>query len=453
MATRKEIAWITDEDCKLQDNAKLIFGDGADRESETVGDLYMAWDGTDFDITQAGTNSAINIGVDGAGMDFKLFGDTASAYLLWDQSADDLILSGAAGLVMNGTAGISLGDDVKLSFGASSDITIDWNAAGGLDVLQAAANSMISLGVDNAGIDVKFFGDTASSYMLWDQSGDELIFEGADLWLKDSDQLEFGDASDVVMAWDGTDFDITAAADDSVLKIGNGTNDFDVWVYGNIATAYTLFDAGSSSVQLWGPTRPQGFNGLSPRFELAWLAGAEGLVGVNADATDGADHDQVSVAPHLDATQSVWSEVTWGTDTETHWECDISTGAAITNCIIWAGLKLTNTSTTATDADQVFFRYQNGVNGGEWQAVSSIADSDDEHDTNVAVQTATRYHLKIEVASDRTARMYINGALVETTAALTDATDLIPYIGVQSEGAAEAKTLYVHGQAISRAIG
>lgn len=92
MASRQEIAWIADEDCKLQDKAKLIFGDGVNRDAECLGDIYMAWDGTDFDITQGGTNSAINVGVDGAGMDFKLFGDTASSYMLWDQSADKLAI-------------------------------------------------------------------------------------------------------------------------------------------------------------------------------------------------------------------------------------------------------------------------------------------------------------------------------------------------------------------------
>ena len=39
-------------------------------------------------------------GVDGQGYDTKFFGDTASAYMLWDTSADDLILAGGAGLIV-----------------------------------------------------------------------------------------------------------------------------------------------------------------------------------------------------------------------------------------------------------------------------------------------------------------------------------------------------------------
>jgi hypothetical protein len=113
---------------------------------------------------------------------------------------------------------------------------------------------------------------------------------------------------------------------------------------------------------------------------------------------------------------------------------------------------LTNTQVTATDNDQAFFRYEEGVNAGEWQAVSSIGGVDTETDTNVAVAINTDYHLVVEIASDRTAKFYIDGVLVSTTTALTNAVDLIPYLGVmvQAGGAAGAKTMSIRGQAISR---
>ena len=49
-------------------------------------------------------NGAINVGVDDTGYDVKFFGATAGAYMLWDESADDLILGGAAGLSVNSAA-------------------------------------------------------------------------------------------------------------------------------------------------------------------------------------------------------------------------------------------------------------------------------------------------------------------------------------------------------------
>jgi hypothetical protein len=228
---------------------------------------------------------------------------------------------------------------------------------------------------------------------------------------------------------------------------------------------------------------------LSRRFNLKWVAGQRGkpglatdvvsdtgatqgiadkemeIVGTNATSalctqsaeggilltTAGASADQMIVAPNLTAGASAWTGTTWGTADLTEWECHIKTGAAITSTTIWAGLKLTNTSVTATDDDQCFFRYDSATNSGKWQAINSIANVDVATDTGVTVVLGTEYHLRITIDSSLVARMYLNGVLVSTTTALTD-TDLIPYIGVQATAAA-AKTARVFGEAISRIYG
>ena len=238
---------------------------------------------------------------------------------------------------------------------------------------------------------------------------------------------------------------------------------------------------------LRGPARPEGLVSLAPRFELKWVAGQRGKPSINADilsateavreiadpefevlgvgatsalstfnveggitfTTAGANGDEMILVPHLDANQAAWGTVTWGTDRETRWECEIQSGANITAAIIWAGLKLTNTEVLVTDADQVFFRYEDDVNAGEWVAVDSIANTDVSTDTNIAVAVSTKYHLRIDIDAARIARMYINGILVRTTTALT-AVDLIPYIGVACDGAGAAKALNIYGQTISR---
>jgi hypothetical protein len=46
-------------------------------------------------------DATVTVGVDDTGYDVKFFGATAGAYMLWDESADDLILGGAAGLSVN----------------------------------------------------------------------------------------------------------------------------------------------------------------------------------------------------------------------------------------------------------------------------------------------------------------------------------------------------------------
>ena len=73
---------------KGADTSALVFGDGDD--------IAIAWDATKLAVTQAAVNSAIHFGVDGAGIDLVLYGDTATANVTWDQSADALIFNGVA---------------------------------------------------------------------------------------------------------------------------------------------------------------------------------------------------------------------------------------------------------------------------------------------------------------------------------------------------------------------
>jgi hypothetical protein len=227
---------------------------------------------------------------------------------------------------------------------------------------------------------------------------------------------------------------------------------------------------------------------ISRRYELKWVAGNRGKPGINADiqdateaareiadpdfeilgtngtsvlctfngeggikiTTDAGANDQMIVAAHTDANQTAWFQTTWGTDRETQWEALIQSGGNIGAAILWAGLKLTNTPTVATDNDQVFFRYQNAVTSGRWVCHYSIGGVDSEIDSGVTVATSTFYHLRIAIDAARIARFYINGALVGTSTALTDATDLKNYIGVQCTGAGAARALVIFGQAISR---
>lgn len=232
--------------------------------------------------------------------------------------------------------------------------------------------------------------------------------------------------------------------------------------------------------------------GLSKRFELRWTAGQRGLPALNADiqaaaeaarmiadpdfevggtngvtasctynveggvtmTTAGADGDEAIVVPHLDVDQSPWEQVTWGSDKETEWETWIKSGANITDAIIWAGLKLTEVEVVATDADQIFFRFEDDVNSGKWQTVISIGGVDTVADAGIAeVVLSTQYHLKIVIDNSRVAKMYINDVLVATSAPLTDVIDLKPYIGVAADGDAAAKAIDVYGQAISRLPG
>jgi hypothetical protein len=93
-------------------------------------------------------NGAINVGVDDTGYDVKFFGATTGKSLLWDESADSLIVTGTTTLV--GTTNL---DAVDIDGATQIDATV-------------------TVGVDDTGYDVKFFGATAGAYMLWDESID-----------------------------------------------------------------------------------------------------------------------------------------------------------------------------------------------------------------------------------------------------------------------------------------
>lgn len=163
--------------------------------------------------------------------------------------------------------------------------------------------------------------------------------------------------------------------------------------------------------------------------------------GVVLTTTTG-DNDQVVVCPHLDTDHTAWTSVKWGTENQTVWECAIRTGASVAAIMMWAGLKLTNTSTIATDADQAFFRFSSDDANTYWMVNYSIGGVDVETSSAVTVSASTIYKFRIEIDSARKASFYINDVFILKTAALTNDVDFIPYVGVQTcTTAAKAMTI------------
>ena len=225
---------------------------------------YWLWDESADGVVQY---SALTVGVDDTGYDVKFFGATSGAYMLWDESADDLKLVGAAGLTVagnidiDGTANLDVVDidgatqadgtitvgaddtgyDVKF-FGATSGAYMLWDesaddlklvgAAGltvagdvdidgttNLDAVDIDGNVQIdgtvTVGVDDTGKDVKFFGATSGKYLLWDESDDSLN-------VPDSTKIQLGTGADMDLYHDGTDSYIDSSSD---LRIRTGGSD------------------------------------------------------------------------------------------------------------------------------------------------------------------------------------------------------------------------------------
>jgi len=142
-------------------------------------------------------DSTVTVGVDDTGYDVKFFGDTASAYMLWDTSADDLVLAGAAGIDLagdidvDGTANLDIVDidgavDMATTLAVAGNVDfngdLDVEGTTNLDAVDIDGNVQIdgtvTVGVDDTGLDVKFFGATSGKYFLWDESADEVIIAG-----------------------------------------------------------------------------------------------------------------------------------------------------------------------------------------------------------------------------------------------------------------------------------
>ena len=167
--------------------------------------------------------------------------------------------------------------------------------------------------------------------------------------------------------------------------------------------------------------------------------------------TDTTDNDSAYICPHLDTKQTAWTNTLWGTENQVIWEAAIKTDTAVLTTLLWAGLKLTQDPTIATDDNQVYFRYDTDVPDTNWQCITSIAGVDTTTDSGVTVSGATVYLFRIEIDSDRKAHFYIDDVLVHSTTALTNDIDLIPYIGVQALMGA-ARSVLIGYEKISRTI-
>ena len=173
-------------------------------------------------------DATITVGADDQGYDIIFYGDTASANMTWDTSADDLIFNGAAGLIvpdgqltlgstalaataaeLNVLDGVTAGTvaaskgvvvDANKDIGSFRNVTLtgeldaatldisgnaDIDGTTNLDAVDidgaVQVDATVTVGVDDTGYDVKFFGATSGSSMLWDESADDLILTNAGL--------------------------------------------------------------------------------------------------------------------------------------------------------------------------------------------------------------------------------------------------------------------------------
>ena len=107
-------------------------------------------------------------------------------------------------------------DGGGITLKGASDYTINWTNS--LD--SWVFNQGITVGVDDTGHDVKFFGATSGKYMLWDESDDILKFP-------DSTEINLGTGGDLRIYHDGTN-NYIKSQNSADLYIHQGANDKDI---------------------------------------------------------------------------------------------------------------------------------------------------------------------------------------------------------------------------------
>jgi len=172
-----------------------------------------------------------------AGADGALRFSVASSVKILDNSAASLVFEEADNAYMTFVT-------TNSSEAVKFDKALDLNAAVQLD-------STMTVGVDNTGYDVKFFGATASAYMLWDEDVDDLILAGAARIVIPDGQLVLG----------STAVSSTAAEINLLDALDRGSI-----LYGNASGVTTVLGQGGADTVL-----------TSDGDDIAWQAAAAGV--------------------------------------------------------------------------------------------------------------------------------------------------------------------------------
>lgn len=154
---------------------------------------------------------------------------------------------------------IVLGDAESITFGASSDVVVQWDASNFL-VSAAADDSLIEIGDSAAtqkSFDIKVYGNSANGadYLLFDASSNLISTTGIDLQFKDNDVLVFGTGSgatgDVQITYDADSLNIVATGASDALEIGAASHVINTTITGTFTVGV---DATGYDVQFFGDT-------------------------------------------------------------------------------------------------------------------------------------------------------------------------------------------------------
>ena len=293
---------------------RLMVADGDSWESVAVsGDATLASSGA-LTVSSAATATNVTVSANNSGDEdiFPTFVDGATGAqgietdtgFTYNPSSGTLTISGeldAATLDLSGSADIagdltlSAGADGALRFSVASSVKILDNSATSL-VIEEADNaymtfvttdsseaikfdkaldinaamqidSTITVGANDQGYDVIFYGDTASANMTWDTSADDLILSGAAGLVVPDGQLPLGSTAVTTTAAELNLIDGGTARGTDAVASGDGIliNDGGTMKMTNVDTVSTYFAAhnvGGSNIATVGTVTSGTFSGV-----------------------------------------------------------------------------------------------------------------------------------------------------------------------------------------------
>jgi len=190
---------------------------------------------------------------------------SSGSLVFYNKSTGASVFTIATTGVSSGVA-TSYGDDDALSFGDSSDVSLEWDTASTPDTFKmtpAAADTVFEIGDGTAAnrMDFKVWAADTTNNILLDASANTFISTGVAFQLKDSANLVLGTgagvAGDFQIGFDGTRMDIAPQTDDLLIRFGTPAatqKSPDVRFHGNAANGadYLEIDASASQIKQAG---------------------------------------------------------------------------------------------------------------------------------------------------------------------------------------------------------
>ena len=173
--------------------------------------VNQTWTGNQTHTGTTQLSNTLKVGVNDTGYDVQFFGATSGAYMLWDESTDDLVLAGAAQLYLYDAGG---GEHLSSD---GTDLTI--NSGRNINLTCASGDVVIPA---NIGLT---FGDAAEKI---EGDGTDLTISGnnikltavADVVVPANVGITFGDAAEKIEG-DGTNLTVASSADINLTATGD----------------------------------------------------------------------------------------------------------------------------------------------------------------------------------------------------------------------------------------